>query len=58
MQADKYREPDGFNLGFYQHFWNTCGPKIFNADFYWLELLNIMLRIVDEESLCIRCWLS
>ncbi|KEH37985.1 endonuclease/exonuclease/phosphatase family protein [Medicago truncatula] len=29
MQADKCPGPDGFNPGFYQHFWDTCGPEVY-----------------------------
>ncbi|MCI91427.1 RNA-directed DNA polymerase (Reverse transcriptase), partial [Trifolium medium] len=29
MEADKCPGPDGFNPGFYQHFWDLCGNDIF-----------------------------
>ncbi|XP_058767513.1 uncharacterized protein LOC131641227 [Vicia villosa] len=37
MQADKSPGPDGFNPGFYHHFWDTCGTNIFQAVCGWLE---------------------
>jgi len=30
MHPDKCPGPDGFNPGFYQHFWNLCSDEIFN----------------------------
>lgn len=29
MQPNKCPSPDGFNLGFYQHFWSVCSDDIF-----------------------------
>jgi len=37
MQVDKCPGPDGFNLGFYQHFWDTCGHEVYQACCRWLE---------------------
>ncbi|MCH81372.1 endonuclease/exonuclease/phosphatase family protein, partial [Trifolium medium] len=37
MQADKCPGPDGFNSGFYQHFWDLCGHEIFTAGCSWLD---------------------
>ncbi|GAU39464.1 hypothetical protein TSUD_158950 [Trifolium subterraneum] len=37
MEADKCLGPDGFNPGFYQHFWDLCGYEIFKAGCSWLE---------------------
>jgi hypothetical protein len=37
MDADKCPGPDGFNPGFYQHFWDLCGHEIFEAGCSWLE---------------------
>ena len=37
MQADKCPGPDGFNPGFYQQFWDTCGSEVFQAGCQWLE---------------------
>jgi len=31
MQADKCPRPDGFNPGFYQLFWETCGYEVYQA---------------------------
>ncbi|GAU25702.1 hypothetical protein TSUD_216310 [Trifolium subterraneum] len=36
MEADKCPGPDGFNPGFYQHFWELCGHEIYNAACAWL----------------------
>lgn len=33
MQADKSYGPNGFNLGFYQLFWDICGTNIFNCSY-------------------------
>jgi len=37
MQADKCPGPDGFNPGFYQHFWDTCGHEVYQEGCHWLE---------------------
>ena len=36
MQANKCSGPDGFNPGFYQHFWDMCGIEIYQAGCEWL----------------------
>ena len=36
MQANKCSGPDGFNPGFYQHFWDMCGMEIYQAGCEWL----------------------
>jgi hypothetical protein len=36
MQADKCPGPNGFNPGFYQHFWDTCGHEVYQAGCQWL----------------------
>ena len=36
MQADKCLGSDGFNLGFYHHFWDMCGQEVFQAGREWL----------------------
>jgi hypothetical protein len=36
MKPDKCPGPDGFNPGFYQHFWNLCGQEIFKDCCSWL----------------------
>jgi hypothetical protein len=28
--------PGGFNLGFYQHFWDTCGHELYQEGCKWL----------------------
>jgi hypothetical protein len=37
MQADKSPGPDGYNPGFYQHFWELCSLDIFTAGCQWLN---------------------
>lgn len=36
MQADKCPGPDGFNPGFYHHFWDMCGKEVYTAGCEWL----------------------
>jgi hypothetical protein len=38
MESDKCPGPDGFNPGFYKHFWDICGQELFDAGCSWLEL--------------------
>jgi len=37
MQPDKCPGPDGFNPGFYQHFWSVCSDDIFNECCEWMN---------------------
>jgi len=37
MQPDKCLRPDGFNHGFYQHFWSLCRDDIYNECCKWLN---------------------
>jgi hypothetical protein len=37
MQPDKCPGPDGFNPGFYQHFWSTCSGDIYRECCQWLN---------------------
>lgn len=37
MHPDKCSGPDGYNPGFYQHFWNLCSDNIFNECCGWLD---------------------
>jgi hypothetical protein len=37
MHPDKCPGPDGYNPGFYQHFWSTCSDDIFKDCIYWLD---------------------
>ncbi|MCH80360.1 replication protein A 70 kDa dna-binding subunit, partial [Trifolium medium] len=37
MEGDKCPGPDGFNPGFYHHFWDLCGHEIFKAGCAWLD---------------------
>ena len=41
MQPDKCPGPDGFNPGFYQHFWRLCSPDIFQECVSWLTQSQI-----------------
>jgi len=36
MHPDKCSGPDGYNPGFYQHFWTLCGDDIFKECCAWL----------------------
>jgi hypothetical protein len=36
MKPDKCPGPDGFNPGFFQHFWPICGQEIFQQCCNWL----------------------
>ena len=37
MNSDKCPGPDGYNPGFYQHFWNVCSDDIFKDCCEWLN---------------------
>jgi hypothetical protein len=37
MHPDKCLGPDGFNPGFYQHFWNLCSDDIYKECVAWLD---------------------
>jgi len=37
MKPDKCPRPDGFNPGFFQKFWSTCGEELFNQCCGWLD---------------------
>jgi hypothetical protein len=37
MQPDKCLGPDGFNPGFYQHFWSVCSDDIFHECCQWMN---------------------
>jgi len=37
MHLDKCPGPDGYNPGFYQHFWSNCSEDIFKDCCEWLE---------------------
>jgi len=37
MQPDKCSGPEGFNPGFYQHFWSTCSDDIINECCQWMN---------------------
>jgi hypothetical protein len=37
MHPDKCPGPDGYNPGFYQHFWSLCSDDIFKDCCYWLD---------------------
>lgn len=38
MHPDKCHGPDGYNLGFYQHFWSLCSDDIFKECCAWLDM--------------------
>jgi len=37
MHSDKCPWTDGFNPGFYQHFWDSCSDNIFSECCHWLD---------------------
>jgi hypothetical protein len=37
MNPDKCPGPDGYNPGFYQHFWSLCSDDIFKDCCHWLD---------------------
>jgi len=37
MHPNKCPGSDGFNPGFYQHFWNLCSDDIFKESCAWLD---------------------
>jgi len=59
MQADKCLGPDGFNPGFYQHFWDTCGHEVYQAGCHWLaavlsHLMSILLILLLFQKAILR----
>ncbi|PNX57454.1 ribonuclease H, partial [Trifolium pratense] len=65
MQSDKCPGPDGFNPGFYQHFWNLCSNDIFHECCSWLNtgqlpamlnMTNIALIPKGEVQKCMKDW--
>jgi len=58
MQADKCPGPYEFNPSFYQHFWDTCGHKVYQVGCQWLtrgtfpphvNSTNITLILKDDS---------
>jgi len=41
MHPDKCRGPNGYNLGFYQHFWTLCIDDIFKEVCIGLETCHL-----------------
>lgn len=65
MQADKCPGPDGFNPGFYHHFWDMCGKEVFQAGCEWLangvfpphlNSTNIALIPKGESQASMKDW--
>ncbi|CAJ2628079.1 unnamed protein product [Trifolium pratense] len=65
MHPDKCPGPDGFNPGFYQHFWHICGQDIFNECCMWLttgvfpstlNLTNIALIPKGDSQQSMKDW--
>jgi hypothetical protein len=65
MQADKSPGPDGYNPGFYQHFWDLCSHDIFTAGCHWLNSgvfppnlnsTNIVLIPKGESQTSMKDW--
>ncbi|XP_024642261.2 uncharacterized protein [Medicago truncatula] len=67
MQLDKCQGPDGFNPGFYQHFWSVCSEDIFKECCQWmnegqfpptLNSTNIALISKGTEQKSMKDWRS
>jgi hypothetical protein len=67
MKADKCPGSDGFNPGFYQHFWDMCCPDILTAGSSWLDTgafppnlnsTNIALIPKGESQTSMKDWRS
>jgi hypothetical protein len=65
MHPDKCPGPDGFNPGFFQHFWHICGQDIFNECCMWLttgvfpstlNLTNIALIPKGDSQQSMKDW--
>jgi hypothetical protein len=65
MQADKSPGPNGYNPGFYQHFWDLCSHDIFTAGCHWLNsgvfppnlnFTNIVLIPKGESQTSMKDW--
>ncbi|XP_045822393.1 uncharacterized protein LOC123915300 [Trifolium pratense] len=65
MQPDKCPGPDGFNPGFFQHFWHLCGQDIFDECCKWLTtgsfpstltLTNIALIPKGDSQVSMKDW--
>ncbi|CAJ2652404.1 unnamed protein product [Trifolium pratense] len=65
MHSDKCPGPDGFNPGFYQHFWNLCSQDIFHECCSWLHsgqfpptlnMTNISLIPKGEVQSTMKDW--
>jgi len=65
MHPDKCPGLDGFNPGFYQHFWNLCNDDIFKECCAWLEtgqfppdlnMTNIALIPKGNSQLSMKDW--
>jgi hypothetical protein len=65
MKPDKCPGPDGFNPGFFQHFWPLCGQQNFHECCSWLltgtfpstlNLTNIALIPKGDEQTSMRDW--
>ncbi|GAU10142.1 hypothetical protein TSUD_420060, partial [Trifolium subterraneum] len=65
MKPDKCPGPDGFNPGFFQHFWPTCGQEIFQQCCSWLatgafpptlNMTNIALIPKGDSQVSMKDW--
>ncbi|WJX78361.1 hypothetical protein P8452_61592 [Trifolium repens] len=52
MHPDKSPGPDGFNLAFYQNFWELCGDEVFTAVKEWLGR-GYFPSTLNETNICL-----
>jgi len=65
MHPDKCSGPDGYSLGFYQHFWTLCSDDIFKECCEWLDtgqfppdlnITNIALIPKGSSQVSMKDW--
>jgi len=65
MHPDKCSGPDGYSLGFYQHFWTLCNDDIFKECCEWLDtgqfppdlnITNIALIPKGSSQVSMKDW--
>jgi hypothetical protein len=65
MNPNKCQGPDGYNPGFYQHFWSLCSDDIFKDCCFWLDsgqfpatlsTTNIALILKGNKQTTMKDW--